>query len=996
MKLDKRNRQDIIDEIQTKAQSYTPEWRFDELKPDIGSAIALVYADMIYGTIKRFNELPKKNKIEFLNTFDASVLPAVPSKGIVTFSMSSDDVNAQEVENGTVVIAQSDDSKTNVQFETTEDVYVIPADITSIYQVSGKDDFIFNRFQKKEKTQQPSVQIFSKKGENLQKHILYIGHSVAFDIQGASEIVLCFLYENGVAVKRELLTELIKDSNASFSYYAKGGFVNFSDVALRDDYIVLSMDNNSPAFRKTQINNCENFYIKIEVNNMENIEKFEFSKVGISVNKEYIAPDSIYANNKECNCVELMPFGEELNLYDDVYFGSTQALGKKGSRVQLSFGMHFKEIELNNEFEENIQYNWVMKKSDYKPLPAYDISINQVIWEYYNGNGWTRLFDDNSYEDVFSVPNKMGKWYKKIEFDCPQDIAPVLINSKEAYYVRARVLKINNAYKTKGKYIVPVLENVTLSFDYMLRQKSADKFVIPENIIIDNNMNLENLIIQQNKTYHPFKKFSLPQNAMYYGFSSNPKGGPVRILFTVNKNMDITADEILYEYFDGEKWRGLSTLDETFGMTRSGIITFDIPNSIKQLTLFNKDMYWIRAIDVNGGYTIQKMPQGLPLINGIYVNATGAVNVDDYQTEYFQMEYFQENKTYKLLKNNVVDIEVYINETKNISEEELNYFVKQNRAIVKKDEFGIISSVWVQWEQVESFVDIDKNDRVFVLNPIHGIIIFGNGKHGMIPVVSQENNIKVVYKCGGGKHTNISPNEINTMARSIGYISNVSNPMSFTGGCDIEDVQTAVDRNSSYIRNQGRAIVLKDFEEIVMLASREIKSVKAFQGFNDKGEKELGALTLIVLLENNFVDSMGFGDVKSLIYDYMKDKVSALLLSSGRLYIAQPQFVKFCVYVEVEVDSFKKVFEVKRRIIRRINEYISENKEMMQIGKYPDMMQLRKVVMENNDIEMVKKIAISAFVNDIDKEREIDVETLEKYKYIYPVNGSHTVEVSVR
>ena len=33
------------------------------------------------------------------------------------------------------------------------------------------------------------------------------------------------------------------------------------------------------------------------------------------------------------------------------------------------------------------------------------IELERVIWEYWNGLGWTRLFEDNSYEDIFMTKN---------------------------------------------------------------------------------------------------------------------------------------------------------------------------------------------------------------------------------------------------------------------------------------------------------------------------------------------------------------------------------------------------------------------------------------------------------------------------------------------------------------------------------------------------------------------------------------------------------------
>ena len=48
-KLDSRTGGDIIRSIRETAANYTPEWNFNPEDPDIGSALAFVYADMLEG-----------------------------------------------------------------------------------------------------------------------------------------------------------------------------------------------------------------------------------------------------------------------------------------------------------------------------------------------------------------------------------------------------------------------------------------------------------------------------------------------------------------------------------------------------------------------------------------------------------------------------------------------------------------------------------------------------------------------------------------------------------------------------------------------------------------------------------------------------------------------------------------------------------------------------------------------------------------------------------
>ena len=79
----------VIEQIRQKAASYTPEWRFDVENPDIGTALAMVYADLFSDALKHMNRVALKNEIAFFNCLGASLLPALPARGYVRFSLSS-------------------------------------------------------------------------------------------------------------------------------------------------------------------------------------------------------------------------------------------------------------------------------------------------------------------------------------------------------------------------------------------------------------------------------------------------------------------------------------------------------------------------------------------------------------------------------------------------------------------------------------------------------------------------------------------------------------------------------------------------------------------------------------------------------------------------------------------------------------------------------------------------------------------------------------------
>lgn len=68
--LDPRDTRAIIQELKEMLPFYTPEWRFSPEDPDAGTALFLIFTRMFDGTIKRFNQVPRRNLAAFLNMMD--------------------------------------------------------------------------------------------------------------------------------------------------------------------------------------------------------------------------------------------------------------------------------------------------------------------------------------------------------------------------------------------------------------------------------------------------------------------------------------------------------------------------------------------------------------------------------------------------------------------------------------------------------------------------------------------------------------------------------------------------------------------------------------------------------------------------------------------------------------------------------------------------------------------------------------------------------------
>ncbi|NLL17603.1 MAG: hypothetical protein GX262_01100 [Clostridia bacterium] len=999
--LDSRSQRDIIDKIKENAAAYTPEWRMDEDNPDIGTALALVYANMFAKTVKNFNKVPMKNKIAFFDHLGTELLPATPSRGYVKFSLVNDEVPGVEVPLGTIVSADTDDDIGVVEFETTDDLYVTPAQVNVIYQANDKIDFIEKLYDSREEEQgfygeDKELRLFDFSGTNLQEHTLVFSHDELLNLKKNAWIELCFYQRDTRLVPEELLQQLVLDDNAGIEYFSEEGYVSFATKSVRDGKILLYKNEKQPPFAPTEIGGKESFVIKFTVHNIHPFKDMEIERFVIKAKGVGISCDSISSDGVECNQAQFFPFGERFNLYNEVYFGSEEVFCKKGARISMSFNVDYVRIPLEyNEADDAINWEWVTDRSNLRPTREYDITIDQVIWEYYNGSGWARLFSDSSYADLFSIDNgPIGK-YKTISFVCPEDISPILVNAVETYYIRARVLKINNLYKMTGNYISPVLTNLSLSYDYI------DKWLMPERITSSNNMETIEMSGQEMVNCGGFKPFSqtgMGKGAVYLGFDVAPQGAPIKLLVIMCDNEEQVNAGLRWEYYAGSGWRPLNMVDETEGFSRSGLITIMDNRPFATKKLFGEEKYWIRIVDENDYYAGENA--ACPSIENLHMNVTGIVNVDQRITESFTMEIYQEDMTFKLLNNRIIEIAVYVNEFEELSEEQL-VSLKANREVrCVYDEAGLLKEAWVKWERVGDFLNSSPTDRHYIANPTEGYILFGNGKYGRIPGTSKEPNIMVEYKTGGGRRTNLPAGAVQKLDRAIGFINQVSNPTELSGGYDVEALSEAIGRSSALLRTQGKAVTARDFEELVKQATRNVEMAKCFAGYDGNGHKKPGAVTLVVLRKDYRTNRTRFASVREEIYKYLEQKVHGNLIALNKLFIIEPKFVELRVRAEIRVSDMNKVFAVKKSVQERLDRFMDVvngnfDGSGWKIGRLPNEIQIRNAIIDIDGIEYVKNIFLTAFTGDVTGWKETDMELIKTNRFVLPLSGEHEILISV-
>ena len=587
--------EDTIDNIRRKAESYTAEWKFDPENPDMGTALAILFAEMMEGDKKLFEQMVENCRIHFYNRIGADPLPANQAKGFVTFSTVNGQVPGVLVKEGTRVIGKTKEEHT-VVFETGEEVYVSPARLENIFYVNGKTDYISAPL---------SVPISMQQTDNRQSHVFYIGHSVLFWVKTEGELAINFHCLQGTLGKE---TERMLQNRIKWSYYSSQGFIEFPAFRFEDGRVYLYKEKKMPAFEQTVIGGKNSYFIRMEIQGMEPESKVTFPGISLTAQGNYIVPDGIYDGTLELDTDSFLPFSEHPYPYAEIYVSCDEVFSKKGASLRMSFDLEFFCCpgELRS-LDVPIQWRNIMHQSEWKEPEPVDIMINTVIWEYYNGFGWTKIPGTKGYETIFQ--KKQDKQRVTVSFVCPKDICPYLAAARESYCIRLRISRMENLYAMDGVYAVPRIKNIMFHYIY------ENEGIYPEYACAGNQLTWQEMKCSSELV--PFYNAFPGKGMLYLVFSAPLNERDIRLLFVLERGKQDRRIRYRYEYYGKMGWSVLRVEDETNHLTRTGIVTIYAEHIFRKQVFFENEGYWIRIVQEGAG----DLQEEFPLITGIYLNS---------------------------------------------------------------------------------------------------------------------------------------------------------------------------------------------------------------------------------------------------------------------------------------------------------------------------------------------------------------------------------------
>jgi len=209
---------------------------------------------------------------------------------------------------------------------------------------------------------------------------------------------------------------------------------------------------------------------------------------------------------------------------------------------------------------------------------------------------------------------------------------------------------------------------------------------------------------------------------------------------------------------------------------------------------------------------------------------------------------------------------------------------------------------WEAWTRMPDFAEAGPDDPVYLLDPTSGVITFGDGLHGRLPLPGEA--IRCLgYRSGGGARGNVP-------AGAIGRVRNgrialrVENALPAEGGQDAESLPEAALRIPKLLRSGDRAVAADDFVTLAM-ETPGVQVGRAHVLPRHKPEQRAdgvpGTVTLIVLPASDAVTPETPTPDREMLRRVCAHLEPRRLVTT-ELYVTPPEYVGFDLSIAVEAE----------------------------------------------------------------------------------------------
>ncbi|MDR1246494.1 MAG: hypothetical protein LBK57_05635 [Clostridiales Family XIII bacterium] len=996
-KTDGRDAADIRAQIKSLAAAYTPEWLFSEQNPDVGSVVAMIFADQMAGNIRRLNRALDKFHTEFVNLLALSPLPAQPARGAVVFSPIDDTSDGADIPKGTKLLGYGENEDIPIVFETVSDMYVTNAKLTDLISVSpsagkiisvmgsARRVHIFDEEDADGETPQadkiPAFRLFDVSGADIGRNALVFYHRNLFDMAGGGTISV--LIKNAEIGDEQSFCD---PSKYRWSYLSEEGPRPFDEVSESNGIIRLTPDADTAKFSKRG----EMFSVVLLETQTSVRVKTDVEFIGFSSSCADVPPEFVTHNTSDLDIDDFMPFGPTASVFDECYIGNDSVFSKQGALVGFNFTLEFREklVSFSAE-EENANLKIIKRKPRAVAFDTAHTAVERVAAEYFNGSGWRRVIFESDISTLFSgdAAGELG-----MKFICPADWTPLTIGGYTGRCLRLRVTQADNCYIQPCVHKMPLIRNLSLSYHYPDGYRAPDILERVAGTRITD-------ISEQVRKRQPFTAF-LPmpyaRSELYLGFDRRFAGAPISLLFDIRRNTRIGRPALLFEYSSSSGFKTLNAAESIGDMTGPGMLQFIPPVDFSERDVEGVHRYWLRISDKNGSFDSPELFK--PLIDGILLNAAEVLNAETLPSESYYIDAVRPNMSFRLPAGDILSADVFVNEfglhtvstmRRMAADDPGNVRISYNTA-------GEISEFFVRWEEIENFDLSEPSDRHYRIDRMQNSLHFGDGISVMIPKAVNAEAFTVTLRCCRGAAGNLPAETIVEPFNRLLHIDGVSNPLPTWAGSNMENSERMHARSANILCSQNRLRSVQDFLREARLYSDTVVCAACAAGKDIYGRRDNRRITVAVLTRDYYKGAHGFEDIKEGLERRILSKCDATI-SEDMLSVREPVYVILSVSVFAGIADEREAFTVRNTVIDALTEFISpiakDGSANWEIGMLPDEVQLRLLLNSLRIKASIRRIVTSARYADEKCFKERNLSDIRPGPFMIGVNGRHTVHL---
>ncbi|WP_028234517.1 hypothetical protein [Pseudobutyrivibrio sp. MD2005] len=983
--LDGRTEEDIKKRIAELAKSYVPQWHFDTENPDIGSTIALLYAEQTMSNVKHFNHLLLKYHAQLVNLLGLSLMPAQPSGSVVFIDLIADTMEGTFVPMGTKLL--STETGERVVFETTAPLYVTNSKFAGGFLTRKSDGRVYefaNEFIDELSFEPFPLFDFSNmkaKGEDS----VIISHPYIFDVE--NEDIKIDLIGN------ESLLSKMRDGMFSFLFKGPNGYMPVSEyhvtstgVILQKDFSCIGLPEGDEEEEEFEAIAQEPTTLKI-ISNEPIIETISVDRIDISSTGSPRKMDFVGNEEESFKVENFTPFSDKLDLYKECYINLENYFIKQESILTLEFDLLFdtNAVKISQkELDESLK---IIKRKPRNQVDEVgpDVYPDEVTMCYYNGSSWRRL-DIEGYDIRMFANGNEG--HMKFTFECPSDWQSVDVSGRAGHYIRIQLIQSYNCYMVPSLHHYPIFKNLKCSYDYNNKMyKPKEVLLIGGNETKD--VSNEVIIDESVDLFHPSQ---YNDNALYLCLDKPLSNGPIGLFVGLKPGTAVPCQPFALEYLARDGFKQIQIEDGTHNLSQNGVIRFLPPEDIVKRTIEGREGYWLRLTAAR--QTNHEIVA--PIIQQLKLNAVEVLNIDSQEEQIFYLDEITPNMSFPIEGNNILDIELWVNERNVLTPEQMDILMKTSPDKVKVDVdiLGAIQNFYVKWDEVDSLEFSTKEDRHYILNRVTNQVIFGDGLYNKIPTYMDGPAFSVFVRSCDGENGNVSENAINQSVEYLDFIGDITNPIPASGGNNIESFQNALIHGANLLSNSGRLVSTADYIRDITAMSNNIEHVAVVSGVDPYLRKSENRLNIIVLMKDFEKNSLTFQRLAPTIKRHVVEN-SELTVAEDDVFVVEPLKVKISVDAWIRRDMTEDSFIVMEEMKRVLKEYlnpISSGSHMgWNIGTIPRRKQIFMKLNSVSGANRVERLEVVAEYTDAEGTHVASLEELPNNMFFVVVSGEHRI-----